>query len=825
MSEEIAHHADLSRRSFLKTSAAVGSAAAIGTTSSMTALASADDSTDADEQVFSGACRGNCMGGCPLKLTVRGGKLAKVGPIDNSPWPEYARICHRGRSHPQTVYNEKRIKYPLRRVEGTARGAGEFERISWDEAIDEICTKWNSYREQYGPASIGISHSSGCYGMAFGVYLYKGYLARLGNLMNAVNIAHCYDSSWGKANMMTNLSCGDMPHYMAESHCLVVWDANPSESSLQAYHFISEGQEKGAKLIVIDPNFTITAAKADAWYPIRPGTDGALALTLFNMLVDRGYAREDIIRTYTTLPFLMKKEDNSMLYVSELRELAEGEADSEVVVGIDGTWGTVSEVAEIAYTGVTEVEGIKVTTEFDAIRALNAKWTPELCAEVCGFTVDQVEELFATLMANYPFNIVTGLGIDHYVNGYMSYVDIELFSLVSGAALDPAGGIGQYVLGGLDFWANMGASMPLGMSVSPGIPLNMVEEVASTGKLGKTDVPLKSIFIAYHNPLSNQTERDSFIRGMNKLDLVVVSDYIMSETAMYADIVLPCTHYFEQKDVFFLYSPFFTLQEQAIAPLYESKTNYEIIQLLGKGVGLGSYFSQTEDEVIEEVMDSAALQAFGITYDRVKKEKVISIQGFPGSTGLGMLSAEDKRANFYFAPGGRVANSGGYGGYFEYDQEIDWSVNTIPCWEPPHEAWSVTAGGYEMREIAKKYPLQYSSYRNKMRCHTQFGFNSWLLELFPEPTVMMNPVDMEPRGIIDGDYVRVYNDRGQAVVKAVENAGIHPRMIVMPKGWQADQYIKGHASSLTSRYMNPASSNNCFFDAMVEVEKYEGSVK
>lgn len=811
----------LTRRGFLKaTGAATATASLAGLSGCISQGSVGLAGTGSDEQVYQGACRGNCMGGCPLKLTVRDGKIVKVGPIDNNPRPEYARICQRGRSHVQTIYNEDRLKYPMRRIEGTDRGAGEWERISWDEAVDEICTKWLGYQQEYGPASIGISHASGCYGMAFGVYLYKGYLARLLNVMNAVNVAHCYDSTIGKFSQWTGFSGRDAPHVFADAKCIVLWGVNPTESVIHTWHFISEAQESGARIVCVDPNYTIAASKADLWVPLRPGTDGALALALFNLAVQRNLVDEEAIKRNSTLPFLIKDEGGSV-FVSDLRALEEGEEDEEVVIDADGTWRKASEAADPIYTGISEIEGIKVTTEYDAILANNEKWTIEHASEVCGLSPELIEELFEAYTTYAPANTMIGLGIDHYANGFMSYVSMALLSLVTGNLTHPYGGMGQYDLPGLDFWANFGASMPLGPSTSPGVPFTMLKEVCETGKLGDVDVPLKSIFIAYHNPLSNQTERNAFLEALDNVELLVVSDYRMTETVGYADIVLPCAHWFEYKDVFFNYSPYLTLQEKAIDPLYESKSNYEIIQMLGKGLGLDEYFSQTEDEAIQEAMDSQALIACGLTYDRVMEEKVVPLLGYDGGTGI---SSADQRVNFYFAPGSRCVNSGGYGGYFEYGQEIDWDTNSLPMWEPPHEAWTVTVGEFEMNELAERFPLQYSSYRNKMRCHTQFGNNPWLLELFPEPTVMMNNEDMAARGISHADYVRVYNDRGFAVVRAVENNGIHPGMIVMPKGWQADQYVEGHASSLTSRYMNPASSNNNYFDALCEVELYEGSV-
>ncbi|MBR2789861.1 MAG: molybdopterin oxidoreductase, partial [Eggerthellaceae bacterium] len=148
----------------------------------------------------------------------------------------------------------------------------------------------------------------------------------------------------------------------------------------------------------------------------------------------------------------------------------------------------------------------------------------------------------------------------------------------------------------------------------------------------------------------------------------------------------------------------------------------------------------------------------------------------------------------------------------------------LPKWYPPLEAWAESVGGYEKSKEAAKYPLVYSTYRNKLRCHTQFGWNSWLLELFPEPIVMVNSKEIEKRGLKHGDMVRLFNDRGEVVLRLVENDAVRAGMVVVPKGWYGDFFVKGHYSNLTGRNQRPAATNNYFFDALCEMEKYEGSV-
>lgn len=148
----------------------------------------------------------------------------------------------------------------------------------------------------------------------------------------------------------------------------------------------------------------------------------------------------------------------------------------------------------------------------------------------------------------------------------------------------------------------------------------------------------------------------------------------------------------------------------------------------------------------------------------------------------------------------------------DFGQQIDVEKERLPHWEPPYEAWSENP-------LAKKYPLIYTSERPKWKVHTQWGRVPWILELNPEPIANIHPKDAEARKIKTGDMVKIYNDRGHVVLKAVINNGIRPGMVVLPKGWELDQFKDGHYQDLTSRVSNDACINNCYFDTLVEVEK------
>ncbi len=803
----------ITRRGFLKATGAIAGATALaGGTGTLTALAEDNSNTTSTEEVFSGVCRGNCGGGCSMRVTVREGKVVRVDPaeLENG----YTRICQRGRSHAQYIYSDRRIKYPMRRT--GERGAGEWERISWEDAINEICTKWKQDIKDYGPSSLAFSTGLGNYGVAFGAWYGAGYINKLLNALNATNLSHLYDYASGVYGNMTNISGSIMPHHLRESGCVVLWSYNITDAYPHTWRFIAEAQENGTKLVVVDPNYTTSAAKADLWVRLRPGTDGALALTLVNMAVERGCVDVEEIKTHTTLPFLIK-ESGGLLHASDVGLPFIEELDEEVVVDPFGAVVLASECSDPVYTGINEVQGIKVKTVYDATMENAGKWTIDRCSEVCGLEPDVIEEFFGMYINNPPVASALGMGIDHYSNGTMTYIAIALLCSITGNMSKVGGGADLFIAPPVPMVSNAyGLSMEAGMSSSPDVPMNMLPEIMETEKFNGEDLPIKNIFIAYHNAIANQVSRLEMIEALKKAELVVVSDIIMNDTTQWADIILPACHWFEQQDTVLIYHPNITLQERAIDPLYESKSNYEIIQMLAKGMGIEDVFPETEDEAIRLSLASEALKDQGIDYDIVLEKKVVPIK-FEESTGFG---SPDQRANYYFGKGGRWVNSGVAGGYYEYGQDIDWSKVELPTWYPPYEAWTQDIDDFQRSDASKRYPLVFTTFRSKMRTHTQFAYNPWLLELYNEPIIMANIEDLKARGIAPGDIVKLFNERGYVVAKVVENAGIYPGMVVMTKGWQGDQFIEGHYSNLTSRYMNPASSNCYFFDTVCEMEPY-----
>ena len=387
----------ISRRSFLKTTAAVAGAAAVSG-ATMTALAATDEETATDdEHEVVCVCGCNCQGNCSMVATVREGKMVNIRSNENLPYPAYERICMRGFSHANRMYDFNRVLYPMKRKTWSLeephvenRGSDEWERLSWDEATQLVADTLTYNTENYGARSNCVLVSAGNSFAAYG-----GLIAGLGfaNAFGFQGLDVCLDygdlvgigevtgSGWdfNQRNM-----AGD--YRFAKT--ILVWDTNPPNSQPHSWHFCMEAKDAGANLVVIDPTYTIAAQQATKWVPIKPGTDPALGMAMLNVIIDNEWYDLDFMRDKTCAPLLVREDNGHFLRATDFGEegpaqlpeypffgtlLLQGvkagkvptleESAHYVVWDADkDAWGLINEVANPAMEGSFEVEGVKVTT-------------------------------------------------------------------------------------------------------------------------------------------------------------------------------------------------------------------------------------------------------------------------------------------------------------------------------------------------------------------------------------------------------------------------------------------------------------------------------
>lgn len=319
----------ISRRSFLKTTAAVAGAAAVSG-ATMTALAATDEETAGDEEhEVVCVCGCNCQGNCSMVATVREGKMVNIRSNEDLPYPAYERICMRGFSHANRMYDFNRVLYPMKRKTWSLeephvenRGTDEWERLSWDEATQLVADTLTYNTENYGVRSNCVLVSAGNSFAAYG-----GLIAGLGfaNAFGFQGLDVCLDygdlvgigevtgSGWdfNQRNM-----AGD--YRFAKT--LLIWDTNPPNSQPHSWHFCMEAKDAGANLVVIDPTYTIAAQQATKWVPIKPGTDPALGMAMLNAIIANEWYDLDFMREKTCAPLLVREDNGHFLRATDFGE-------------------------------------------------------------------------------------------------------------------------------------------------------------------------------------------------------------------------------------------------------------------------------------------------------------------------------------------------------------------------------------------------------------------------------------------------------------------------------------------------------------------------
>jgi cysteine desulfurase NifS len=511
-----------------------------------------------------GLC-GICPAGCFVTATVTDGKLTRVEPRDGHP---LGMICHIGRHSPEIVHDPDRLLYPLRRV--GPRGTHSFERITWDEAYDTIVDHFQGIKAEHGPEAVAIYTGRGSFEMAMcdlfqpadaAVSSAASVLFPFGS-PNALGVgALCYVSF---AMIAPHVTMGEMLITMEtdleQSELILLWGANPAtDSPPHAHHQILAARERGAQLISIDPRRGETAQKAGAeWIPIRPGTDGALALGLINVLLEEEIYDERFVRDFT-------------VGFAELDQLVQ-HYRPEVVAGITGVPAeTVRSLARriagargacpVMYTGLEYSD-----SGVQAIRAVFTLFALAGQLDVPGGMLFRMKENI------FPQNR-TGLIKNPDVKKALGRDRFPVYSAYRGES----------------------HAVVLPDSVLHGDPYRIRALVVLGG----------SILTSWPDP-------EVWRRTFSALDFMVAVDRHPTADSAYADIVLPAATYYEITS-YMRYGPLFKIRERLVPPQGEARNDFLILAELARRLGYGHLYPQTEDEILR-----FALEGTGFTLEEVR---------------------------------------------------------------------------------------------------------------------------------------------------------------------------------------------------------------
>lgn len=529
----------LNRRSFLKGLIALGTVAALpgGLLTSRCALAQPPIPFNPKTyKIYRNACPRNCYDTCSLKTWVKDDVITFVEGAPESTFT-HGTPCVKGLSYPRRVYSPDRIKYPMVQ---DVRGSGNWRRISWEDAMQRIATKMLEIKKKDG-SMLGLAMTK--YSGKFGVlnYAVEGMMSSLGYTTRFAGTP-CWPAGIDAQNYdMGDMWCND-PEDFVKAKYIIIWGANPAWCSMHTMKYIYQAREKGAKVVVIDPLLTQTAAKADLYLRVRPGSDGALAQGMARHLVDKGLVDQDFVNNYSH--------------------------------------------------GYPEFEAY-----------LRNSVTVEWASEICGLSADVIRQLAEEFTAVNPATVWIGYGMQRHVNGGANVRAIDAFVAMTGN-IGIEGGGARY--GHLHTWGfNYNAMMqkpPVGSIGMPGAAGTTSEfgsagEVAqysdrslninqtAKGILEANEPPVRMLWVACKNPFAQDFDRSKMEKAFEKLEMVVCADQFFNETVQHADIVLPVTTAFEEWNVDASYWHYWlSINQPAIKPMYEAKCDLEIAVLLSRTI-------------------------------------------------------------------------------------------------------------------------------------------------------------------------------------------------------------------------------------------------
>jgi molybdopterin-containing oxidoreductase family molybdopterin binding subunit len=750
---------------------------------------------------------------------VYGGKLTKLEVADY-PDPGYTGSCLKGISYLERIYGPNRIKYPMRRV--GERGADQWERITWDEAIDEVSSKLKQIVTDNGPKSLVFDACSGCYGIVNGIY---NPLGRLAGVLGATKPAVCYDYAAGHG-INRVLGTGDWfynnePNSVLDSSLIVVWGTNPVFTAPQNWRWMQMAKEQGTKIITLDPIKSATAYRSNEYIQVKPGNDGYLALAMSNYLIETDMIDKDFLAEKSTSAFLVRKDTKKHLRKSDFTKLKTD--DKGVVTEKDDfyVWdlaidsiALISEAQEPAMEGSFTYEGIRLDTAYSLLKAELQQYSISKASELCGVPEDKIMSFAKEFASSRAVSVYITYGLDHYVNGYLTTWAIATFLALTGNFAKPgAGFVGVFTQTYSPDVVAAWAGTPEYKGANSQVPGGLLHEIFETQQLEGQPYPMKAIISYSSNAISNFAGQNNFFNKiLPNLEYWVVLDIEMGDSARYADMVLPVASWYEEEEIRNAYcNPYTIFQDKAIDPLYESKPDYEIACEIGRAMGFEKSFPKDYgfEDWANMFLSNDASKELNLTVERLRKEKVIQTTGSLGDRLVRGLTApfpsESGRVQLYCEnPTPRL----------NYGQDLsDREPNEhIVYYRPPNEATPDNS-------LFEKYPLIFLQEHSRFRVHSQWFDTPILKELDPEPLVKINGKDAQERGVKSGDIVEVFNDRGHAVLKCSIDESIAPGIVSIPKGWQRHQFIDGCFQEMTNPTMDPYASAFSYYDTLVDFKK------
>jgi len=666
-------------------------------------------------------CAHDCPCMCSLITTVENDRILKIEGDPEHPFTD-GFACAKVNRDAEIVHSPDRIRTPLRRI--GQKGAGKFEPIGWEAALDEIETRWNAIIANDGPlALLGYSYSS--HQGQINRHLMNGLFHAMGTsrLQAGTVCDSCADTAWEMT--LGPVGCAD-PEDIVHSDLILVWGSDLKAVNVHLWQKIEQCQKRGVKVVVIDPRRNRTADGADWHLPIRIGADAALAIGIVHILTRDGKCDEAYLAKNT--------------------------------IGFE-RWKT-----EVV-----------------------AKFPPARVAEITGLPVSDIERLAAMYGAARRSFLRIGWGMTRLARGGQAMRAVATLPAVTGAYGRRGGGAFSVTAASMDF--NFSAvRAPAGPATARTVNHSLLGEALLTMR----DPPIKALLICSNNPAVTNPDTKKVKQGLSREDLfTVVHDPMLTDTARYADIVLPAATYLETEDFYRAYGTYYMqFSPAAVPPQGEAWSNMRLAQELARRMGIAdAIFSMTPAEIVPKFFEGAKGAVAKVDPRRLLDRRPIKVapegEGQEFRTKSGKLEIYSER----------LAAQG---------------LPPMPIWEPDAQE----------EKDAARWPLRLLTTPGYFQSHTAFSANAFLRKREGEPRCVLHPKEAERRGLADGSKVRAFNDRGEIGLVLEISDEIREGVVLIPGQRPSAETLSGTVNMLCSDRLTDIGGGATYQSTFLDVGKW-----
>ncbi len=637
-------------------------------------------------------------------------------------------LCGKVAQYLEREYSPDRLLYPQKRI--GAKSEGRFLRISWDEALDTIAEKLGAIAREHGPEAILPYSYGGTLGMLNGAGMDRRFFHRLG--ASRLDRTICASAGGAGLTAINGNRYATEPEQFRLSKLIIAWGANIHGANIHLWPFIVEARRNGAKLVVIDPIRTRTAALADQHLAINPGSDLALALGLMQVIIGEKLHDADYVDLYTN--------------------------------------------------------------GFDALRERVKNYPPERVAALTGIAAADIVQLARDYATTRPAAIRLNYGVQRSEQGGAAVRAIAALPALVGSWREAGGGLQLSTSQAFQF-NRAGLEMPeLQNRSSLGREARMVNMSLLGKALTELDnPPVKAMVVYNSNPAAVAPDQNVVLRGLRREGLfTVVLEQFQTDTADYADILLPATTFLEHTDIYFAYGHhYMPLARPALPAPGEARSNVETFRALALRMGFDdACFRDTEDDMIRTLLSSGHPFLDGITLERLDREHFVRLNIAPADQPF-----------LPFAQGGFGHPSG----------KCEFGAETLEYTPPVESRHGDTA-------LRGKYPLELVSSKNDDSMNSTFGNRPGVDD--DTSILHLHPSDAGPREIRSGDRVRVFNDRGSLLLKANVDGMVQAGVVRSPSTrWLKRSPDGRNANALTSDRLTDMGGGPTFYNCLVQVER------